>query len=206
MACGSLLVCSLTAHTNDAKIPELLDLAETREREGHLIYPARGSAMSIYHDILYLEPANEHALNGLVRLAEHHLEAAQTAIELGQLIKADSLVSKARMIYPEYPAVETVQRQITLLENAERSRTTLNWRQVADRSPALTTQLQQLGHKAKAGDCRVTINVSSDAEGRWIYKHMNRASGDGRVRAEVRIASPAAVDILCFQAVDADSD
>ena len=34
---------------------------------------------------------------------------------------------------------------------------------------------------------------------------MNAASGDSRVRAQVKIASPAAVDILCFEeAANAD--
>lgn len=182
----------------DSTVFALLDAAENAERQGHLIYPASGSAMALYHEVLFLEPDNGHAREGLVRLAEQHLEAAQKALDSGQLIKADSLVSKARMIYPEYPAIETLRRQIQLMENAQRTRRTLDWRQVAERDPALDSELLRLGGVAKRGDCRVTINVSNDAEGRWIYQKMNRAAGTGRVRAEVQIASPTAVDILCF--------
>jgi hypothetical protein len=154
--------------------------------------------MSLYHEVLFHDPDNEHARDGLVRLAEHYLEAAQAAMDADQLLKADSLVSRARMIDPDYPAVTSVQRQIDLLEAAERTRETLDWRQVADRSPALIGKLERLGRLAKQNDCRVTIQVSNDAEGRWIYRHMNQAPGPGRIRAEVKIASPAAVDILCF--------
>ena len=190
----------LAAGPDDPVVSRLLDAAEAAEREDHLIYPASGSAMSLYHEILYMEPDNVDAIAGLTRLAEIHLEQAQVALDQGQLLKADSMVSKARMIYPDYPAIDTLHHQIALFENAERTRETLDWRLVAERSGSLTPQLNRLGSIAKQGDCRVTINVSNDAEGRWVFKQLNSAAGDNRVRAEVKISSPAAVDILCFPA------
>ena len=163
--------------------------------------------MSIYYDVLFMDPTNLHALEGLTRLAEHHLERAQLALDQGQLIKADSLVSKARMIYPEYPAVAILQQKINLLEHAQRTRETLDWRLVADHSPRLNSQLLRLGRIAKKGDCRTTINVSNDSQGRWVYQIMNQAEGDRRLRANVRIASPAAIEILCFNSpADASGD
>ncbi len=187
------------APSEPSDIDVMLDAAEAAERQGHLIYPSRGSAMSIYHDVLFHEPDNEHAVAGLTRLAEHFLVQAQTALDQDQLLKADSMVSKARMIYPDYPPVETMAHQIALVESAQRTRETLDWRLVAERSQTLTPKLQRLGAIAKAGDCRVTINVSNDAEGRWVFQQMNSAQGETRVRAQVKIASPAAVDILCFE-------
>ena len=188
-----------SAASRSTEIDALLDAAEAAERQEHPIYPARGSAMSIYHDVLFKDPDNVHALAGLTRLAEHFLVQAQTALDKNQLLKADSMVSKARMIYPEYPPVATMAHQIALVEAAERTRETLDWRLVAARSQTLTPKLQRLGRIAKAGDCRVTINVSNDAEGRWVFQQLNSAKGDTRVRAQVKIASPAAVDILCFE-------
>ena len=189
------------AAAEERSVPELLDAAKAAERSGQLIYPSRGSAMTLYHEVLYLDPENGDALAGLTRLAEQHLEQAQTALDADQFLKADSMVSKARMIYPDYPAIATMRKQIALLENAERTRRTLDWRLVAERSPALHDSLARLGARAKSGDCRVTITVSNDAEGRWVYQRMNAAKGPERLRAEVKIASPAAVDILCFQEV-----
>ncbi len=182
-----------------ADIESLLDAAESAERQDHLIYPASGSAMSIYHDVLFYEPDNEYALAGLARLAEHFLVQAQTALDRNQLLKADSMVSKARMIYPDYPPVATMAHQIALVESADRTRETLDWHLVAERSEKLTPKLKRLGGIAKSGNCRVTINVSNDAEGRWVFQQLNAAPGDTRVRAQVKIASPAAVDILCFE-------
>lgn len=186
------------ANAEDPAVSALLDAAEAAEQQNHRIYPARGSAMSLYHDVLFVEPDNVHAVAGLTRLAEYHLEQAQLALDRNQLLKADSMVSKARMIYPEYSAIDTLRQQIALFENAERTRETLDWRLVAKHSENLTPQLRRLGSIAKDGDCRVTINVSNDAEGRWVFQKLNSAAGDSRVRAQVKIASPAAVDILCF--------
>lgn len=194
----------------NVEVNALLDAAEAAEQHEHLIYPASGSAMSLYHEVLYVDPGNADAITGLTRLAEHYLEQAQAALEKGeldrrQLLKADSLVSKARMIYPEYPAIATLHNQIELFERAERTRETLDWRLVAERSDSLTGQLRRLGRIAKQGDCRAIINVSNDAEGRWVFQKMNTAEGDSRVRARVKISSPAAVNIICFKdKVDAD--
>ncbi len=195
----------LSGAAETADVAALLDAAEAAERQEHYIYPASGSAMSLYHEVLFEDPGNEHALTGLARLAEHYLVQAQTALDANQLLKADSMLSRARMIYPEYPPVETMANQIALVENARRTRETLDWRLIAERSDELTPTLRRLGGIAKAGDCRVTINVSNDAEGRWVFQKMNSADGERRVRAQVKIASPAAVDILCFEeATDAD--
>ncbi len=193
-----------TVGADPSRIAGLLDSAEEAERRGQLVYPARGSAMDLYHEVLSLEPGNAPALEGLARLAEHHLVAAQAALEEGQLLKADSLVSKARMIHPHYPPVATLKAEIERVRNAQRTRRTLDWRLVARRSERLGPTLRQLGGTAKSGDCRVTIQVSNDAEGRWVYQQMNRASGSGRIRASIRIASPAAVDVLCFAATEGE--
>lgn len=195
----SAVLSPVIALADATGIDALLDAAEAAERQDHLIYPARGSAMSIYHDVLFQDPDNEHALAGLGRLAEHFLVQAQTALDRDQLLKAGSMVSKARMIYPDYPPVATMAHQIALLESADRTRETLDWRLVAERSATLAPELKRLGRIAKQGDCRVTINVSNDAEGRWVFQQMNSARGENRVRAQVKIASPAAVDILCFK-------
>jgi hypothetical protein len=203
---GAFLIWAIAAQGAEApEVAALLDAAEAAERQSHLIYPAKGSAMSLYHEVLFHEPDNAHALEGLIRLSEHYLEAAEEALASEQFLKADSMVSKARMIYPDYPAVTTMQRKIELLESASRTRITLDWRLVAERSNALTADLEKLGRRAKSGDCRVSINVSNDSEGRWIYRKMNGAQGERRLKAEVKIASPAAVEIVCFDTASDDA-
>ena len=177
---------------------KLLDAAEAAEREGHLVYPASGSAMSIYHEVLTLEADNEHAIAGLSRIAEDFLEQAQAAMNRHALLKADALISRARMVYPDYPGLPAISAQLERLEQATRTFETLDWRKVAARDATLSPQLARLADVARAGDCRVTIQVSNDAEGRWVYQQLNGAPGTGRIRAGIEIASPAAIEILCF--------
>jgi hypothetical protein len=181
-----------------ASIGRLLDAAEAAERTGHLIYPARGSAMFLYHDVIFLDPTNADAHIGLARLSENFLEAAQQALDDRQFIKAGSMLSKARIVYPQNSGIASVSRQIELLKSADQTRITLDWRLVAQRSPTLSDRLMNLGSKARNSHCRVTINVSNDSEGRWIFKQMNQAPGPGRIHADIAIASPASVEMLCF--------
>ena len=183
---------------NQANVARLLDAAEAAERIEHLIYPARDSAMSLYHEVIFLDPTNADAQIGLARLCENFLEAAQTALDENQFLKAESMLSKARMVYPQYSGITAVSRQIELLKNADRTRVILDWRLVAQRSPTLSDRLMSLGAKARNDHCRVTINVSNDSEGRWVFKQMNQATGSGRIQATIEIASPAAIEMLCF--------
>ena len=60
----------------------------------------------------------------------------------------------------------------------------------------LAEQLKTLGAQAKAQDAWVIIRARNDAEGRWIYQQLAAAAGDKRIRAELTIGAPPAVDLL----------
>jgi len=189
----------------EEEVRQLLAEAEQAYASKHFIYPASGSAMTLYYDVLALEPDNAAAIRGLETLVEHFLEQAAQATERQQYISAQIMVDKARMVDPTNPNIEPIALELRLLENADRQKTTLDWRQVADRSSALTPILRKLGTKARKPGCRAIISVSSDAEGRWVYQQMSQAPGDRRIQAQVRIESPAAVEVLCL-VTDNDSD
>lgn len=203
-----LLLCGLLCGSGDTfAAPEskietetggLLLQAEQAEMDNHLLNPARGSAASLYHRILAMDPVNAAAVAGLERIAEGYLESAQQAIDAQNPLKADALVAKARMAYPDYSGIEPLVRQLTLLDSARRRKTSLDWRLVSDRSPTLIPDLKRIGAQARQAGCLATIQVSNDAEGRWVYAQMNRAPGERRIRAEIRIASPAGVEVVCF--------
>lgn len=181
------------------EIRQLLDYAAAAVRAGQLIYPARGSAMSLYHEALVLNPDNPEARRGLERLVDHFLSEATAAIEVERYSKANGALSRARMVDPDNPNIEPIAAELRLLENAERRRTVLDWRLVAARSSELTPTLTRAGARARNEGCRAVISVSSDAEGRWIYEQLSRAPGERRIQAQIRIASPSAVEVLCFR-------
>ena len=189
-----------------AQITALLDQADAATARGQLIYPLKDSALALFEQILQIDPGNADAQLGLTLITEQYLEEAQLALERNDLFSADIALSQARVIYPDYPGLAVIERRMALEETASRTREVLDWREVAQRSSDLAPRLIRLGKLAKAGDCRVTIHVSNDNEGRWVYQQMNKADGAERIRAEVRISSPAAVEVRCFQENQGDSD
>jgi len=191
------LLLSLSVAASD-QVTALLSAAQTAMAEKHYVYPASGSAMALYHDVLTLEPDNPQAQRGLEQIVEHFLDQAREATDQQRYIKAQGMVSRARMVDPENPNIEPIARELRLLEQATRHKVTLDWRKVSARSSKLAPQLHKLGGLARQPDCRAIISVSSDAEGRWIYQQMSQAPGDQRIAAQIRIESPAAVEVLCL--------
>ena len=155
--------------------------------------------MSLYHEALVLDPDNPEARRGLERVVDHFLSEATAAIAVERYSKANGALSRARMVDPDNPNIEPIAAELRLLESAERSRTVLDWRLVAARSSELTPTLTRAGARARNEGCHAVISVSSDAEGRWIYEQLSRAPGERRIQAQIRIASPSAVEVLCFR-------
>lgn len=186
----------------DPPIDALLDKAEIALSEDRLSYPASGSALVLYERVLVIEPGNAFALRGLERIAERYLAFAQRAAARRQFAEARSMLARARLVDSDNPALEPTERQIRLLEGARREKITLDRNLLVQRSTALSGQLQRLGHEAKRDGCRVTITARNDAEGRWVYTEMNHAAGDARIRAQMQIGSPPAVEIVCIDQVD----
>jgi hypothetical protein len=158
--------------------------------------------MSLYHQVLTLQPDNAQARTGLEQLVEHYLNEASRAISQERYTRAHGALSRARLVDRTNPNIEPIAAELRLLEQAQRIRTTLDWRLVAARSGELTPTLRKAGSQARKDGCQAIISVSSDAEGRWIYQQMSGAPGDRRIRAQIRIASPSAVEVLCFADTD----
>ena len=188
--------------SEDPQIRELLDRAEAAARAEQLIYPARGSAMSLYHEVLALAPDNLEAQRGLEMLVDYYLGQASQAIAEERYTRAQGALSRAKLVDRSNANIEPIAAELRLLEEAQRYRTVLDWRLVSARSSELKPALRSAGSRARRDGCRATISVGSDAEGRWVYQQMSEAPGDRRIRAQIRIASPSAVEVLCFSDTD----
>ncbi len=188
----------VTAGSDAAAVTGLLEQAEAAFDAAHYIYPAAGSAMSLYHQALVLEPENPEARRGLERLVDHFLGSAVDAIEQRRLTTADAMLSRARLVDRDNPNIKPIEAQLRLIENAKREKLVLDWRKLSRRDPGLAPRLEQIGALARQPGCRTTITVSNDSEGRWVYRKLNGAQGEARIRADLRIASPPSVEVLCF--------
>ena len=179
-------------------VDELLEQAELALRNDQLTFPEAGSALVLFNEVLALDESNAVAKRGLERIVERYLELAERAAQRRQFARARSMLTRARLVDPEHPAIEPTASQVQLLANARRERLKLDKSLLSARSETLLQPLEDLGEKARAEDCRTTITARSDAEGRWLYQQLNHAKGERRIRAKLQIGSPPQVEVLCF--------
>ena len=184
--------------TDPGTVDELLEKAELALNDDQLAYPEEGSALLLFNEVLALDDSNAVAKRGLERIVERYLELAQRAAQRQQFARARSMLTRARLVDPEHPAIEPTASQVQLLANARRDRLKLDKSLVSARSDRLFKPLAELGEKARAEDCRTTITARTDAEGRWLYQQLNHAKGERRIRATLEIGSPPQVEVLCF--------
>ena len=183
--------------TEPPDVEPLLERARLAFEAHRLTTPEDISAYSLYREALRLDPGNDRARRGLEQIVERYVRFALEAVERRQYARARSMLARARLVDAGHPAIEPTEQQLNLVENAERDRLRLDPAALAKRSAALGERLRGLGARAKNPGCRVTINARSDAEGRWVYRQLNSASGTTRVRARLAIASPPSVELVC---------
>ncbi|MEE4280357.1 MAG: hypothetical protein V2I41_00330 [Pseudomonadales bacterium] len=177
---------------------KLLDDADAAIADNRLTFPAGHNALDYYHDILAIQPDQEDALRGLEQLVEIYVKLAQDALEYNRFATARSMLVRADLIVPNHPSIEPTQAQIRLLEEAQRTALTLDQQTLNNPTRALKDQLIALGSHPAKTPCRFIIYARSDAQGRWIYQQLAAAEVAGRIRAEIKIRTPAKVERLCF--------
>ena len=179
-------------------VEPLLEQARLAFEAHRLTTPEENSAHALYREVLRLDPGNDHARRGIEKIVERYVRFALEAVERRQFARARSMLARARLVDVSHPAIEPTEQQLELVESARRDRIRLDAGVLAERSSTLGARLRDLGIRAKESDCRVNINARTDAEGRWIYRQLNSASGEARVRARLAIASPPSVELVCL--------
>ena len=175
-----------------------LDAAEQAIADNHLTYPEEGSAYSIYLEILKTYPNQEDAIRGIERIVEAYVALSMRALERRQFAAARSMLARARLIEPGHPSIAPSAAQLRLIEEADRE--TLSFKQADVRSKAATlvAQLRNLAQTADGRTCRFIISARSDGQGRWIYQQLSEGLNRQRLRAQIKIRTPAGVERLCF--------
>jgi TonB family protein len=82
----------------DAKVDELIEKAQRAMLDRHFIDPAAGSALSLYREVLIIEPDNGEALQGLQRLSEILIARVQSALDDRKFDVALQFLESARSI------------------------------------------------------------------------------------------------------------
>ena len=82
----------------DAKVDELIEKAQRAMLDRHFIDPVAGSALSLYREVLIIEPDNGEALQGLQRLSEILIARVQSALDDRKFDVALQFLESARSI------------------------------------------------------------------------------------------------------------
>ena len=179
-------------------LADLLYRAEEALAREHITYPAEGSALAFYEEILAIEADQEDAVRGLEHIVEQYIDLALKALDREQFASARSMLARARLILPDHPSIKPTEEQIRLLSEARRVTIRLQQADLERSEPDATAELRALGELPTGYNCRFTIAAKNDAQGRWIYRTLSSGSSSGRVRAQIEIRLPAGVERVCF--------
>jgi hypothetical protein len=183
-------------HIDTDRLDLLLEQGDRALAAGRLLTPIDDCAYDYYRQALVVAPNHPAALHGLERVADRFIGMAEQAAARDQFDTAKAMLKHARYVDPDRPAIAEVEATIELRSSAKRRHVSLDAAQLSERTVGLAEQLKTLGAQAKAQDAWVIIRARNDAEGRWIYQQLAAAAGDKRIRAELTIGAPPAVDLL----------
>ncbi|MBF0446707.1 MAG: hypothetical protein HQL67_00755 [Magnetococcales bacterium] len=96
---------ALLFEQEQAKIQELLSLAQANITVDRLSRPAGDNALDKYQQILDFDPDHPEAIAGVERVAQRYVTLARAALGQGQLSRADQLLTKASGINPDLTAI-----------------------------------------------------------------------------------------------------
>jgi tetratricopeptide (TPR) repeat protein len=187
------------AAIDEERLDALLEQGDEALVAGRLLTPIDDCAYDYYRAALQVAPNHPAALHGLGRIADRYLNLAEQAAQRGQFATAQSMLERARIADPGRPDIAETAATIARREQADTRHVGLDAVQLSHRAASLAAQLQRLGSAAKAANAWVVIRAGNDADGRWIYQQLARGEGKTRIRAELTIGAPPAVDLLHFK-------
>ncbi|HEY2684843.1 MAG TPA: TonB family protein [Steroidobacteraceae bacterium] len=97
------------------KVDGLIEKAGQAMQDRHYIDPAAGSALSLYRDVLLIDPNNGEARQGLQRLAEILITRVNSALDERKFDVALQSLETARSISPNDPRFAALDERITAM-------------------------------------------------------------------------------------------
>jgi hypothetical protein len=170
----------------------LLDEALLAFRANRLTTPLNDNAYYRYLRVMSLDPDNAEAKQGITDIVEKYLDwAMQNAVD-GRFRQATNYLNKARSVDETHPNIVAVERYIDEHQSSEKLSYPLALDGLKERAAWLAEQITEIGRAASHNNAFVVIVARNDAEGRWIYQQLNKASAD-RIRARIELGRRPAI-------------
>ncbi|MFT6790866.1 MAG: hypothetical protein ACJA04_000065 [Cellvibrionaceae bacterium] len=182
-------------------IDDLLAQADYDLAYDRLTTPIERNAYDRYRAVLLLDKSNRRAVLGVRAIADRYLTMADEQKNRGNFTRARYFLGRATKISGPraeitelrnlIAAAETVARQARLNKPPSpptRAETvfTLNPLNLQVKSPNIVSTLEALGQRVQRTREYILIYARNDAEGRWIYQQIRKASRAYRPRANIK--------------------
>ena len=174
----------------------LIDTAERALADDRLLTPEDDSAYHYYRQALVMAPNHPAGRLGFERIVERYLQLTQIAMEREQWTNARAMLARAEYVDRNHLGIVAVRQQLEALANAERLILRLDRTALRERTAAVASELMEFGKRARSRNARVSIRAPSDADGRWIYRQLNRSPGEERIRGAIEMGLPPQVTVL----------
>jgi tetratricopeptide (TPR) repeat protein len=165
-------------------------------RADRLMTPAEDSAYYYFSRALAFEPDNQVAKDGMQDIVVRYLQLADTASRQGQFDNAEQFLRRAAQVDERHSGIAAARRTLQAERQSTHSVHQLNARELRERQPGLSQQLQELARLIGQIDAFVLITAPNDESGRWIYAQLQQALGSYRVRGDIEIGAQPTVRLV----------
>ncbi len=205
---GLLVLMSISGFANaslQVAIDDLLEKAGRDLKADRLMKPINKNAVDRYRAVLLLDKSNQRAAIGLRSVVERYLVLAKSQSAKGAYGSARSFVASAEKVNGKSAQITAVRVSINKAELASRkvelppqtplvlstpnpaqTAFNLNPADLSARNNAVVGQLSALARRVQSSREYVLIYARNDAEGRWIYQQMRKASPNYRLRGDIK--------------------
>jgi TonB family protein len=170
------------AEPRDAALEDVLARAEKALASGALVSPPGANAADLYHQALQRNPKDSRAANGVEKVIDRLLSAAEAQLLAQHLDEAQKLTDQARAIKPDHVRVAFLMAQI----GKERERATLVQARQAASSGNIEQALSVLDGAAREGQHSTLV---TEARQELEQKKLSERIHDYVARANERMRS-----------------
>lgn len=179
---------------------KLLRAGQVALKNNQLTTPAHANALDLFTSVLTLSPDNAAAKSGMQSILIRYAALIRSSLLQGNIQGATAYLETAQMHFADNPLLVELQNQITqdkIHLNANRpvvglastkNVLYLNPKGLRAKSNDVQAQLLELGERLMQSKEGVIIFARSDSEGRWLYKQINRAAKNHRVRGDIKLS------------------
>lgn len=204
--CVLMSLSAFASASLQTAIDDLLDKAGRDLKADRLMRPVNKNAVDRYRAVLLLDAGNQRAALGLRQVVKRYLVLAQSQSEKGAYVRARSFVASAERVNGRSAQITAVRARINKAERDSRlvkpivspkvppvakvnpiqTVFNLNPADLSARNSAMVSELSTLARRVRLSREYVLIYARNDAEGRWIYQQMRKASPNYRLRGDIK--------------------